>query len=210
MTITEASTQTASLTLSAPILRDLLAGASVCTARDMTTSVFECVRLSWDGADVKADSTDRYRMVEGTYRGAATTGAATVLLDRRDVERAVAFLPKAPRRGAPPVVVVTIDDRQRLTFEMDDATRGIPIATPDREFPAVERLWPSGEPVPTAQVGLNPGQTAGMVKVPLESKTTPWRWTFYGEAKPVLVTAPGPGGIAWRWIIMPVTLPDNS
>jgi hypothetical protein len=198
----------ATVTLPSSVLRDLLAGAVVCAARDATTPVLECVRLTWDGTDVKADSTDRYRMVEGTYGAAESTGPASVLLDRRDVERAIQFLPKAPRHGKAPDVVVGLDDRQRLTFEMDDATRGIPVAAPDREFPKIEGLWPSGEPVPTAQVGLDPGRTAGMSKVPLDGKTTPWRWTFYGEAKPVLVTAPGPGGIAWRWVIMPIRLAE--
>ena len=84
MTTTEASTQTASLTLPAPVLRDLLAGAVVCAARDMTTPALECVRLTWDGADVKADSTDRYRIVEGTYGAAKSTGPASILLDRRE------------------------------------------------------------------------------------------------------------------------------
>lgn len=204
MTTTEASTQTASLTLPAPVLRDLLAGASVCVARDVTMPALECVRLTWDGADVKADSTDRYRMVEGTYGAAESTGPASILLDRRDVDAVVKFLPK---HG--PLVTVTVDERG-FAVNLAGSVRTVPVATPEREFPAIEPLWPSSEPVPTVQVGLDPGRTAGMVKVPLESKTTPWRWTFYGETKPVLVTAPGPAGIAWRWVIMPIRLADNS
>lgn len=190
----------ASLTLPAPVLRDLLTGALVCAARDATTPVLECVRLAWDGATVKVDSTDRYRMVEGTYGAAESTEPASILLDRRDVDAVVKFLPK---HG--PLVTVTVDERG-FAVNLAGSVRTVPVATPEREFPKVESLWPTGEPVPTAQIGLDPGRTAGMGKVPLESKTTPWRWTFYGPGKPTLVTAPGPGGIAWRWIIMPVRL----
>lgn len=222
MTIIEASTQTASLTLPAPVLRDLLAGALLAASRDTTMPVLSAVHLAWEVAPERGDAldgalittaTDRYRMNEGRTQ-CAVMAAGEALVSRTDADALVKTLPKAGRLASLDADAIVMLDGDALVVEVGGNVRRLPLV--DGEYPKVGKLWPDPQASsPVASVSLNPALVADIAKIPLARKGfTYWRWTFFiGEhgPKPVLAE-PAPGSehdrIAWRALVMPARLPN--
>jgi len=189
------------------VLRDLLTGALTAVLRDDLFPGLACVRLRLDAANqtVTADSTDRYRMVEGKAT-ATVDGDAVVLLPWRQVEAVVKILPKPAARRPPAVETAIAITGDQVTFNTGDATKTVESLT-GYAYPQSERLFPEGDPVPTGQLKLDPALLAGLTKIPIPKGGT-WRMTMFGAHKPVLITAED-NGVAWRAIVMPQQ-PDKS
>ena len=220
MTIIEASTQTASLTLPAHVLRDLLTGALLAASRDTTMPVLSAVHLAWEVAPERGDNldgaliataTDRYRMNEGRTQCAAPC-AGEALVSRADVDALAKTLPRAGRIASLDADATMTLDGDALVVTVGGNIRRLELIEGD--YPKVGELWPDPDKAsPVAAVSLNPALVADIAKIPLGRKgLTYWRWTFFtGERGPKPVLAePAPGSehdrIAWRALVMPACL----
>lgn len=209
----------------AHILRDLLVGTVLAASKDFTLPVLTTVHLSWESVpgtagvqehhagELVATSTDRYRMHEGRTTVALHDDeqGGQALVDRRDVEAVVKALPKpVNHRGMAPDAAVRLDG-DKLVVECGGSTHRLPVV--DATFPKVAAFWPADDNRAMVDgVTVNPAFVADLAKVPT-GKGKYWTWNFTASTRgvgPALVR-PAPGeehpAIAWRALVMPVTLP---
>jgi DNA polymerase III sliding clamp (beta) subunit (PCNA family) len=202
------------LTVAAPALRALLEGASVAASTDKVLPMLNSVLLEWAPDKLTAVATDRYRMVVGDLSAAKGVFATddddegAALLALADVRELVRALPKARRGLAEPPVTVEVHDRV-ANFTGDGWARKADTVEADFvRYQAI--LWDPSDAQPVDRIGFNPAFMASVAKVPTD-KGQPWTWRFRGPLKPAIATSSlevAGGEVAWRFLLMPVRLPD--
>ncbi len=196
------------ITIDAPTLRSLLEGAAVAAGTDKTLPMLNAVNLEWAPGRLTAVATDRYRMCVGEVPVAGLEDSGSILLPLDDVRELIRALPKL-KRGLVATVAVSVGERE-ATFTGDGWTRKIDAL--DATFVAWSAImWDhENERGDVNRIGFNATLLAGMAKVPTE-KGQPWVLNFKKPEKPVIATCylgDGSDRIDWRYLIMPVRLPD--
>lgn len=196
------------ITIAAHTLRSLLEGAAVAAGTDKTLPMLNAVNLEWAPGRLTAVATDRYRLCVGEVSVAGLEDSGSILLPLDDVRELIRALPKL-KRGL--VASVTVSGTERgVAFTGDGWTRNIDAL--DATFVAWSAImWDhENERGDVNRIGFNPTLLAGMSKVPTE-KGQPWVLNFKEPKKSAIATchlSDGADRIDWRYLIMPVRLPD--
>lgn len=196
--------ETTSVMLPLADMRDLLTGALVAAGKDDTMPMLAAVHVVLADGTLRAEGTDRYRLMVGTYTlpdGAAQDGAAfDVLLPRRDVEALLRSLPKpAPR--SQDFASITVEG-ESVTVEGGAAT--LTIRALGATYPKVASIMPA-DMAPLSegfhQITLDPKLLASFDKVP-HIRNTGLRMIFTHEHKAVELRL-SHDTITWRGLLMP-------
>jgi DNA polymerase-3 subunit beta len=213
--ITEDMVTVSGFAVDGAVLRELLTGALVGTGRDDTLPTLTGVLLEWESTELRAVSTDRYRLVVGaaysdttihgvqSYRDVTSDGSA--LVQRRDVAELVKVLPK--KYGVELARVTLVGDS--IVFSNGDGvgawSRTVPVLMGD--FPRYRSLLPGPEKTgEVAGIRFNPTFMADAAKIP-HDRNTPITWRFTGENRPAVASYDRTqNGVDWQYLLMPVRL----
>jgi DNA polymerase-3 subunit beta len=213
--ITEDMVTVSGFAIDGAVLRELLTGALVGTGRDDTLPTLTGVLLEWESTELRAVSTDRYRLVVGavysdttihglqSYRDVTSTGSALVY--RKDVAELVKVLPK--KYGMELARVTLVGDS--IVFSNGDGvgawSRTVPVLMGD--FPRYRSLLPGPEKTgEVAGIRFNPTFMADAAKIP-HDRNAPITWRFTGDNRPAVATYDRTqNGVDWQYLLMPVRL----
>lgn len=212
------STVVPGFAIAAHTFRDMLTGALLAASKDDTLPSIATVLLEWNGGELRAVSTDRYRLVVATVVAQdsvgytsdtnlyAPNGEGSVLLNRGEVAELVKALPKMGKRAAPESVRVSVLGDSVL-MEGEGWSRTLTVMLGD--FPKYRTLIPGDDNVSAIEtIAVNPSFLADIAKIPSE-RNTPVRFRFVHENKPMLATLQGTNGVSeYLYLLMPVRVPS--
>ena len=180
-------------------LRDLFMGALVFTSKDAARPVLGYVQLIVADSQLKATATDSYGAIEGTLSN--VSGSLSALVHRDDITKVVSAL-KGYKTGH---VTISLQGSAHVCFTLPDST--MTLNNTDLQFPNLEGIKPSGNPVGVEVVGINVAHLVRLGKVPTtkvgRGHPVPTVFRFYGALKPFIVTVPHPE-ISWEIVLMPI------
>lgn len=200
--------------IAAHTLRDVLTGALLASSKDDTLPTIATVLLEWNATELRAVSTDRYRLMVVTVVAQdsvgynsdtnlyAPDGAGTALLNRNELTELVKALPKMGKRAKPESVRVSLLGGSVLV-EGDGWSRTLTVML--GEFPKYRTLIPGEDNFGAVDgVAYNPRFFADIAKIPSE-RNAPVKLRFTTAHKPMVATLPGVNGVSeYLYLLMPV------
>ena len=196
--------------IAAHTLRDMLTAALVASGKDGMLPSLYAVRLEWDAWEVRAVSTDRYRLLVArvekretyAHNGSmyAPGGDGEALLSRPDVVDLVKVLPKLGKRGYPELVKVSVL-ADSVLIEGEGWSRT--LRQVDGAFPKYRSLIPT-DFAPTQNIAFNPAFIGDIGKLPVE-KGTAARFSFVSSSRPAVAMLDGMNGVDdYTYLLMPI------
>ena len=179
-------------------MRELLEGASVCTAKGKDTlPTLNSLALSVTGNKLVARATDRYRLIEGTLTLESESELPVTLVSLADSKR-VLDLMKGISVG---YVIIERDESERLTVSVN-GNSALTISPVDGNFPTVEstdRLLTEPEKLePVESIAFDAKLFADFGKI---SKRVTLKFT--GDRKLINIGLDG-NQVTWRAALMPM------
>ena len=182
MTMTDATSvdTQVKVTAKSPVLANILGNALVVASKDKFRPAIASVQVTLTEASMVAVATDSYMLVrqEATVE---TQGEGVFLIFREEAEDIVKMV-KADKMG---VCTLVFSDRE-VTVSTSRSSATFRLA--DFDFPKHEALWPTGDPVPTATIGLGSWNLAKLAKIvdpDFSGKVTQGiRFDLFGALKP--------------------------
>jgi len=166
------------------------------SSKDDSRRILYAIRYTVLAGEVSLAATDSYSLVEDVIAVQEGSESESVILDRGDAERLMKAAKVSGKSGIARVVVEIVDGKARF----DLADQQFNFQGVEGQYPAIENLWPQGEPEAVARIGINPAQLARWKGLGEKSMVL----TFYGEQKPILVESVVRAG--YRSMMMPVRL----
>jgi len=190
--------------INAPLLDDLLAGASLAGGKDSSLPTLECISLESRDGSLIAACTDRYRLFIGRVAfdklEIKPGHDIKVMIHRMDAAKIRALIkPLTGKRVINPRVNVAIDG-ERVTVSTIDGS--VTFLSWGGTFPPYEHLIPTTFE-PSDEIGVNPAFLADLAKVPGIDKTIPLIIRTSGSRKPLLCETRA-GDIIWQLLLMPM------
>jgi DNA polymerase III subunit beta len=196
-----------SFVVPAHTLRNMLTAGLVAVGKDDTLPSLTGVRIEWDSTELRAVSTDRYRLMVADADmtcGVTVSGEGAVLLHRKDVAELIKVLPKASRFGDSNMVKVTVlGDSVLITA--DGWSRTLTVLQGD--FPKYRSLIPREDSFAAIEtIAVNPKFLGDIAKIPGE-RNMPARLRFTDARRPMVAFITGDNGVReYTYLLMPVRL----
>lgn len=189
-------------TVSADTFRDLLTGTALFmdTSKDAMPRL-SCIYLSITGGEIKANATDRYRLITGTMKGEGELG--DIAIRSNDVKSILADLKALPKGKFMRHEITLSRAGDILTITIGSSSRTVYLA--GETFPPYEHLF-SDKHVAVDEMSFNPNFMATIGKVP-STRQDQVIVRFNGKDKPIQFTVPS-DDISWRGLIMPMRIKE--
>jgi len=187
-------------------LRDMLGAALLAASTDKMLPALCAVHITCDGTTLTVEGTNRFILARATVELREPAAPFNVLVDRGDVKRIIAAL---PRTTALSVSWLQVTDDGRFEVNADFGSNVQMFRPLEGAFPSVERLIPAdeeGEPT-VAGFGFNPAWMTAICKMPGRRRNGPVRLTFgSSDSKPAVTRWGGEakGDPEFVALIMPV------
>lgn len=198
-------------TVPVSVLRDL-SSAAVAASTDKYAHVLGVVRLEFHGTGMRAVATDRYRLaiIDYWHRDGdwAYDGFAESMVPAKELTAYVKTLPKAPKRGHEPVVVIRPEDGQvSFTCVTPDGEVSRTIRCVEGEFPNYRGIMPDTfTGLDGDGIRMNPAYMADVDKLPCVNAQVGVHMQCNGPTK-ALVWSHGDeetDRISWQYLLMPI------
>jgi DNA polymerase III sliding clamp (beta) subunit (PCNA family) len=200
MSTIERETVTDTLTVSAPVLLELLEGAITHADKGKNAvRALSSVQIAGEGGRLTARATDRYRLIEGTIDGEGGDLAPSLIaLD--DIKRVIALAKDSK-------LARLAFNRIGNLLTVSVSGSAITIQLLDDNYPATfNDLFTRGEPTPMGEIAFNPAFMADYSKISGKSKlnaANPVKLQFRGDKHPIHIVLIG-DKVEWRALLMPM------
>jgi DNA polymerase III subunit beta len=207
MTTATLEQTTATFTMNAAILNDLLSGTLIAAGKDSSLPVLTCVQIESRDGKIIAAATDRYRLFIGRVDHATIDRDNVekikdfkILILREDLVKIKNLIkPLTGARVINPRVIFSVDG-EKITVNTIDGS--LSFLSWQGTFPAYEHLIPTTFE-PADEIGVNPAFLADLAKVPGIDKGVPLIIRTSGAKKPLLCETRA-GDIQWQLLLMPM------